>query len=186
MVFQYVGLILERPDAPDVFGGYINSPLNTASFASTGVDGTHFGVVYTDDIAAATPVVMTVPMQFDDPNHIVGASLPEFLALGYLVSFASLDALAYDHSRDELLDDLKARRSQLEPADSLLLGAVADEFNLAPWPDVPGRLDELATKYAALLTVDYAEDEPLEYGDRAHHILVARQAAYDAAFKARQ
>jgi len=185
MVFEYVGLILERPDLPDVFGGYLNSPLNSATFASTGVDGTHFGVVYTEDAAATTPVVMTVAMQFDDPNHIVGASLPEFLALGFLVGFASLDSLAYEHSRDELLDALQAHRTLLDPPEALLLTAVADEFDLSPWPDVPTRLHDLATQHADSLIVDYAEDEPLE-GDRVHHILTARRAAYDAAFQARQ
>src|SRR5262245_8847283 len=62
-------------------GGNRTSPVNATMFAGAGGDGVHFSVlnVASGDSGAA-PVVMTVPMAFDSPNHIVGGDLREFLA----------------------------------------------------------------------------------------------------------
>lgn len=183
-VFGDLGLFLDDPDAPDRFGGYVNSPLNTATFASTGGDGVHFGVVF-DQVDGMSAVVMTVPMQFDDPNHVVAAGLPEFLALGCITGFNTLELLAYEHSRAEALEDLQNQRSRLDPEVAVLLRGLIEEFDLEPWPDVEGRLDELEAQYGQSLIVDYAWDEPLANGQRVHEILMARQAAYDDAFRSR-
>lgn len=172
--FEHIGLLLERPDAPDQYGGYIASPLNTATFARTGGDGTHFGVVYTDDDAIVTPVVMTVPLQDDDPNHILGSSLPEFLALGHLTGFTDLESLAYGHSPEDL------HRPSDDPTRRPLLQTLTTEFTLTPWPDIPARLEALANKHTKSLALDYAETENLTESDRAHEVLLARQATYNA------
>lgn len=43
----------------------------------------------------AAPVVMTVAMQADAPNHVLGASLREFLALDCRTGYYHLERLAY-------------------------------------------------------------------------------------------
>jgi hypothetical protein len=157
--FEDVGLFLERPNGDDRAGGYSSSPANATTFASTGGDGVHFGVLHTKlEVAAPSPVVMTVPMQFDDPNHIVGASLPEFLALGCVVGYHVLEQLAYDGGRRDLLSRLQSQRTYSSPEEEVVLSALTEEFQLRPWPDVESRLRELAAQFG--------DDIVLEDGER--------------------
>lgn len=79
-VFEPVGLFLEDPGQQRTWD-YDATPANSIAFASTGGDGVHFSALAVG-IGDAAPVVMTVPVAFDTPNHVVGGSLREFLALG--------------------------------------------------------------------------------------------------------
>ena len=82
----------------------------------------------------------------DEPNHVVGTSLPEFLALGCLTGY-HLDDLAY-RGPGAMVGELQAGRSDEEPERLFLLKALTEEFGLAPWPDVVTRLAELRNQYA--------------------------------------
>ncbi|MDP8927890.1 MAG: hypothetical protein M3O70_04720, partial [Actinomycetota bacterium] len=93
-VFEPVGLCLEDPTQARAWE-YDATPVNATTFASTGGDGVHFSVVNVADGADAAPVVMTVPMVFDNPNHILAGSLREFLALGRWAGYFCLERLAY-------------------------------------------------------------------------------------------
>lgn len=92
-LFGECGLFLVRPL---VRWEYFCTPLNTLTFASTGGDGVHYGLL---SIAGAPfdqlPVVMTVPMS-DQNNVVVAETLKEFLGLGYFVGWFSLEQLSYD------------------------------------------------------------------------------------------
>ncbi|ONI71769.1 hypothetical protein BWI15_16665 [Kribbella sp. ALI-6-A] len=103
-IFGFAGLFLEPPSNPGDWYEYVNSPRNAITFASTGGDGTHFCALFGPADAATTPVILSVPLA-DEPNRVVGASLPEFLALGCVTGY-HLDDLAYD-TRDRMLHELQ-------------------------------------------------------------------------------
>jgi hypothetical protein len=142
--FVDIGLRLEDPSEPPQDGGYRTSPLNGVVFASTGGDGVHFSGLTTASGSLATgPVVMTAPMAFDSPNHVVGGDLIEFLALGCQTAYYNLDHLAYSWGRSAMTARLQNARLVPGTDGAHLLQALIDEFDLRPWPDVERRLDEL-------------------------------------------
>ena len=127
---------------------YDATPKEALVFATTGGDGVHFSflpgeVADPDD----WPVVMTVPMQFDRPNLIVGSDLAEFLALGLSTGYFLLEQLAYDD--EDLLEALASGRGYVS---SDLMGrtldAIANEFSLKPWPEHRQRLSQLQLQFA--------------------------------------
>src|SRR5688500_5732474 len=72
-----IGLFLH--DCPK-HSSYRPTPLNSITFASIGVDGIHFGSVTDGEtVDPESPVVVTIPMELDDPNYIVGKTLYDFL-----------------------------------------------------------------------------------------------------------
>jgi hypothetical protein len=147
-VFADVGLILMNPDKPVINGGYDTTPLGSVYVAGTGGDGVHFSLLPPDG-SGVRPVVMTVPMMFDNPNVVVGGSLREFLALGCTVGYWGLEALAYDFydkppgRRNETGRRLQSAEPEGTEQDVALLRALTAEFDLRPWPDPVGRLAEL-------------------------------------------
>jgi hypothetical protein len=131
------------------------TPANATTFASTGGDGVHFSLLDVTTTVPAAPVVMTVPVRFGAPNHVVGASLREFLALGCRAGYYHLDRLAYGWGRQQEADHLEHGawagagwdgHSQ-EATVWALLTAVTQEFDLAPWPNVARRLATLQSRY---------------------------------------
>jgi hypothetical protein len=138
-VFGPIGLHLENPAAAGRWE-YTTTPPDALTFASTGRNGVHFSLL----AHGAGPVVMTAPMSFDSPNTVLGADLPEFLALGCRTGYRRLEALAHGFARSELMDRVATGVPGTDPAELELLGQLVAEFDLQPWPDVRGRLRELA------------------------------------------
>lgn len=135
---------------------YGATPANSTTFASTGGDGVHFSLLHTPTAVPGTaPVVMTVPMQFHTPNHLVGASLREFLALGCRSGYYHLERLAYDWGRQQETSHLEHGEwagagwdgESEETTVLALLAALTKEFSLAPWPDVAQHLATLQASY---------------------------------------
>ena len=90
--FDPVGLVLLAPPRNE---GYWCTPTNSLTFAITGGDGVHYGLMAINgEFTDLSPVVMTVPM-CDTPNKIVGANLKEFLALGCRYGYFALEQLVY-------------------------------------------------------------------------------------------
>ncbi|MGC4940608.1 hypothetical protein [Kribbella sp. DT2] len=125
-VLGFAGLFLESPDAPGDWSDYVNSPRNAITFASTGGDGIHFCALFGPPDAPTTTIVLCVPLA-DEPNHVVGTSLPEFLALGCLTGY-HLDDLAY--LGPNALPD--GPENPEEPERVFLLNALTEEFGLSP------------------------------------------------------
>ena len=167
--------LLERwsaasPEAADSLGlfmspdlkpsGYDQTPAGCLTFAWTGGDGVHFSLAdLGHGITNASPVVMTVPMQFDAPNMVVGENLSEFLALGLLTGYFVLEQLAYD--RAGFLPQLTVTSVSAEEAE--ILRDIAQTFGIAPWEDPGARLDVLNGKFASLLPEGSARpDDPQE------------------------
>ena len=91
-VLDPCGLLLERPLRRWT---YSCTPANALTFASTGGDGVHYGLLELIGAGAESwPVVMTVPMA-DTQNLVIAADLREFLGLGYHVGWFSLEGLVY-------------------------------------------------------------------------------------------
>ena len=136
-----IGLLLEPPDQPRRLG-YDSTPVGAVTFASTGGDGVHFsGVVASDGDLV---IVMTVPMQWDHPNIVVGRSIREFLDLGcrHRGGYFTLEQLAYDW--DSTIADLETGNpAEPDGEVNVELGFLRDRFGLAPWPELGRRLESL-------------------------------------------
>ncbi|MFI5490488.1 hypothetical protein [Micromonospora echinaurantiaca] len=149
-VFGPVGLCLEDPTQARAWE-YDATPVNATTFASTGGDGVHFSVVNAGDRDGAAPVVMTVPMAFDNPNHILAGSLREFLALGSWAGYFGLERLAYGWGRQETITRLEAGWPPEDAGEALLLRHLAEEFDVRPWGNVERRLGELDAMHRSRL-----------------------------------
>jgi len=141
-----VGLILL---APPRYFAYWCTPVNSLTFAHTGGDGCHFGLLWgVGGFTEASPVVMTVP-DSDAPNMVVGGDLLEFLALGCRHGYFGLNGLVQD--RGATLEALGRRDYDVEasPEQRDLLELLASVFDLEPWNDPETRLKHLDQEFAA-------------------------------------
>jgi hypothetical protein len=141
-VFLPIGLRLEDPARAQAWDT-ASTPANAVTFASSGGNGVHFSFVSPGDGGGAAAVVMTVPVAFDSPNHVVGEDLREFLALGYWIGYFSLERLAYRWGGRDTIARLQAGPPPSDPEEAGLLRHLVTEFDLRPWPDVERRLTEL-------------------------------------------
>lgn len=148
---------LRRPGAADVLEAiglspvfpperleYRTTPRNSLTFASTGGDGVHFGVLV--DSPDVAPIVMTVPMMFDRPNVIVGGSFHEFLRLGARCDYFCLEELAYHPERAA---GLLSSESESEE-----LATFVAHFRLRPLEHAVERLAELERLWLARLVIE--------------------------------
>ncbi len=137
--------------------GYESTPINSITFAETGGDGVHFSLVQLHDVVSEdSPVVMTVPMQPDKPNIVVGSNLFEFLCLGSQIGYFPLEQLAYDQRTTiRWIRDPRVYFEQEYGTDvselAELLNLLAVEFNLRSWDSVEQHLNDLQTQYLPLL-----------------------------------
>ena len=162
-VFESIGLILyPYPENP----GYDATPKNTQTFAYTEGDGVHFGLLEIDGkIADDSPVVMTVPMNFDNANMIVGSCLWDFLCLGSTGAyFGNLEQLTYYKKKAiewikhpekglYLTDDSEP---YVEPVALIEypMTVLVEQLDLNPWTDVEAKLEDLHKKFYSLLEVE--------------------------------
>jgi hypothetical protein len=154
LTFDPIGLILLTP--PRNYG-YWCTPTNSLTFATTGGDGVHYGLLATNgEFTDFSPVVMTVPM-CDAPNTIVGANLREFLALGCRFGYFALEQLIY--RRKETLLDLKNARfgPEIGIRERGLLVQLASAFEVLPWTNPEQRLSELDVLFTSTLQLSPIE-----------------------------
>lgn len=147
--FGEIGLFL----CPNLdYPGYSSTPSNSATFASTGGDGVHFGFLFGGEFdGVEAPIVMTVPMNFDLPNVIVGSNIEEFLSLGCRTGYFSLEQIVYD-PKNTILDLQSGDYYPDTTEEELrLLTLISDEFGLEPWHDPEQRLEQLRSQYHASL-----------------------------------
>lgn len=148
-------LLSRHPEAPESLGlflspslktsGYEATPTCCSPFAWTGGDGVHFSLA--DIGETAFPVVMTVPMNFDAPNMVLGKDLREFLALGLHTGYFTLEGLMYDRDAEiARITDTALRGSAGEA-----LKDIGKTFGLVPWSNARNRLDELQAEFAKAL-----------------------------------
>lgn len=90
---EEIGLLCTSELLPPTYDA---TPKNCLTFAGTGGDGVHFGFLDLGyGVSDDSPVVMTIPMNFDQPNLVVGASLRDFLGLGTRLGYFCLEQLVY-------------------------------------------------------------------------------------------
>ncbi|MEL6471853.1 MAG: hypothetical protein AAFQ74_19165 [Cyanobacteria bacterium J06623_4] len=155
--FLSLELILERPAAA---WQYYCTPKNVITFASTGCDGVHFSFLQKDrmfsDSASGieqlsrSPVVMTVPMNFENQNIVVGENLYEFLCLGCRTGYGMLELLSCADSDLCALKsfDYDEALSETQLSDLRLLN---DVFSLSPYINLEGRMRYLQSTYLSCL-----------------------------------
>ncbi len=157
MVFDPIGLLLERP--PKRYE-YESTPANALTFAHTGGDGVHYSLLdLGEGPSDASPVVMTVPMNPDEPNVIVGRDLHDFLCLGCRTGYFALEQLTYDRSGTvawlQAPDPSQIEDLWFEGAPSgrqrHLLDLFVRSFRLTPWDGVAEHLDNLQQECAKLI-----------------------------------
>ncbi len=127
--------------------GYWCTPRNSITFASTGGDGVHFGLLdigsgFTD----SAPVVMTVPM-CDTPNTVVGVSLIDFLALGCRQGYFALEQLVNDRETRLAALDSKDFDPYYTENERNMLKSISLRFGLSPWENHADRLSELQRQF---------------------------------------
>jgi hypothetical protein len=155
-----VGLILHsKPKRWD----YWCTLKNVLTFASTGGNGVHFSfVVLEDEVTEQSPVVVTIPMAFDQPNFICGESLFDFLCLGVNRGYFALEQLPATERTLEVFSS-----STWQPTDDFdwavgygvnehqrkVLDYLANELELVPWKDVKRKFNRLQRQVLPLLEV---------------------------------
>ncbi|WP_144060056.1 hypothetical protein [Rhodopirellula sallentina] len=154
-----IGLFFHDPPKN---AGYPQTPIHSVTFASIGVDGIHFSSV-TDGktVDPDAPVVLTIPMAFNDPNHIVGENLHDFLCLGCRIGYAELGNLHLD--RTATLD--RYANNPIDYYDNRspgILTLLASEFALTPWTNVPQHFADLQSRFKQTLRT--VERLPRQFG----------------------
>ena len=163
LVFDPIGLILMRPLENM---GYESTPINSLTFAHTGGDGVHYSIVTLEgNVSEASPVVMTVPMNYPKVNLVVGENLHEFLCLGDQLGYFFLEQLVYNeaetierllHPKEFINKEYGINPSGAFSPDSFrekerLLSILRKEFELKSWSNLKSRLDELQNKFISML-----------------------------------
>ncbi len=153
----YDGTVLYRPGT---------TPQNSLTFACTGGDDVHFGLVGVNgQYGDSSPVVMTVPMagdSIDDTNFIVGETLHEFLCLGCVHGFFYAEELAYSW-RNEFFDRYANAPSTDE--NRKIYEKFQSELSLTPWISIESRLHELDSKIKPLLRFKHPSSTESECAD---------------------
>lgn len=144
-VFDDLGLLLEPKPSPWT---YFCSPLNAPTFASTGGDGVHFGLLQLEGAEPEqAPVVMTVPMS-GTHNLVLAESVEEFLGLGCRVGWFLLEQLAYD---PDWAAAHFARGEPDSPECEAMLDRIRSSLRVKPVPLSLDRLALLRKKYLPLV-----------------------------------
>jgi hypothetical protein len=143
-----IGLFLhDRPKN----AGYRSTPVNSITFASIGVDGIHFGSITDADVVdPVAPVVLTIPMAFENPNYIVGNTLYEFLCLGCRHGYSNLGNLHLNF--DDTIDHYQNPPEEFYDERAVdILQTLSDELSLVPWPNVRGHFLALQSRFIPML-----------------------------------
>jgi len=148
---DYCGLEPLRPLETD---SYLCTPLNTVSFARTGGDGVHFGILNGVDEEASGPVIMTVPMASID-NIVVAETLEEFFGIGCCNGWFALEQLAYDVP--ETLAYYASQDEDLTEEEQAFLELVRSKLQVEHVPLSAERLATLKQRFFSQLQVKSLE-----------------------------
>ncbi|NTW29527.1 MAG: hypothetical protein HGA39_09240 [Coriobacteriia bacterium] len=150
-VLDLVGLLLVRPlERWD----YDCTPLNSLTFAHTGGDGVHFGLLQVEGVdRKAWPIVMTVPGAFSDCNRVIAGGFDEFMAIGAVNGWFTLEQLVYD--LDGALEYLATpgQPDSWQERDDMA-SLVRERLGIVPVPLTRERLDELQALYGPAILND--------------------------------
>ena len=158
-----IGLILMRPFQR---AWCDDTPMNGHIFAATGGDSVHFcALEVSGNVTDESPVVMIVPCNPDAPRLVVGETLRDFLALGSVIGFSTLDQLVYgfDKTLDYLFDYeayvrydyFGAEPPELDLEDiaarKRFLQEFSKAFGLMPWSNPRAKFETLQQKWSGIV-----------------------------------
>jgi hypothetical protein len=139
---NYCGLELVRP-LHNI--GYFCTPKNSLTFATTGGDGVHFGIINGKNLKGNIgPIVMTVPMAQRN-NVVVAEDLEEFFSIGYYVGWFALEQIVYD--LEDTIAYFSKPDEEMEKKGLLFLEIIRKELTFNHIPLSKQRLNELERKY---------------------------------------
>ena len=149
-----VGLIL----CPELeAGGYDCSPVNALTFARTGGDGDHYGLIECGgEITESSPVVLT--WTGEGTHTIVGESLYDFLCFGLHGGYFSI--LPGHGDEPTVQTEGLSFYSHVTEQQAEILNLLCDELGLEPWPqpDRLARFKAMQEEYLPLVIVPDEED----------------------------
>lgn len=110
---------------------------------------------------------MVVPCQSDQPRLVVGETLLDFLSLGSVIGYSSLEQLVYDCEKTLgylfdydafLLQSYFGRKPPAQDLEDLaaereLLRVLSREFGLSPWADAKAKFAALQAKWSPAIEV---------------------------------
>jgi hypothetical protein len=130
---------------------YDSTPINSVTFAATGGDGVHFGLLAMDnEMHGRQPIVMTVPMV--SKNIILADTLDEFFGLGFYNGWFGLEQLVYDFNRT--INDYSTQDESLTIQEKNFLELIKTELKFKHEPLTKERLDTLAALYQDNVSVE--------------------------------
>ena len=136
------------------------TPVNSTTFAATGGDNVHFGLLRVAE-AAAAPVVMTVPMA-EQPNLVLADDFVSFLSLGYHVGFFFLEQFVYDW--DEAVEIHAGRREKPAARELRLLERLREEFDLQPIANPEALIRAAHDRHAGAIVLPDREEWDRRHG----------------------
>ena len=123
---------------------------NSITFAATGGNGVHFGIVTAHNHPKGqNPVVMMVPMMQE--NVILAENLDEFLGVGFHNGWFALEQLVYDF--DATIEYYSTPADDLSKEETTLLELIREELKIGFAPLTKSRLKELKKKYFKTLEI---------------------------------
>ena len=156
-----IGMILLREP---MCWGYWCTPVNTITFATTGGDGVHYGLLAIDGVISnASPVIVTLPCA-RTCNIVVGETLHDFLRLGSKVGYFVLEQIEYQPSVYIPLLDSGTHLAEMEDEEVDLLQQSTKKLSLEPWPHHESKFNFLKREYLPML----------QYPDEYHDITADR------------
>lgn len=146
---DYCGL---QPVRPLTHFGYFCTPQNSKTFASTGGDGVHFGLVELSGVDnRSAPIVMTVPMA-EENNVVVAENLKEFFSIGYFVGWFALEQIVYD--LDDTIAYFSMPDKELSEEQNRFLELLRSKLKIEHYPLSIERLNLLKDKYFDSLEIN--------------------------------
>ncbi|MDN5201961.1 hypothetical protein QQ008_11320 [Fulvivirgaceae bacterium BMA10] len=145
---DYCGL---NPVRPLENYNYSCTPKNSMTFAATGIDGVHFGIINKQKSEISSgPIVITVPIATKN-NIVVAEDLDEFFSLGYYVGWLALEQLVYNF--EDTISYYSKPDLELDAKEKAFLELISNELNINHIPLSRNRLKELDEKYFKLLEI---------------------------------
>ena len=149
--FNYISYCGLNPVRPLERYDYFCTPKNTQTFATTGGNGVHFGIVDNSG-----PIVMTVPMASEN-NAVVATDLEEFFSIGYHVGWFGLEELVYDF--EATITYFNEPDNDLDVEELRFLKLMRDQLKLSHFPLTAERLSHLKNQYFESLDIGGLEDD---------------------------
>jgi hypothetical protein len=150
--YKYINYCGLEPVRPPHNIGYFCTPKNSLTFATTGGDGVHFGIVNGINLKGNVgPIVMTVPMAQTN-NVVVAEDLEEFFSIGYYVGWFALEQIVYD--LDDAITHFSKSDEDMEKEALLFLEIIRKELTFNHIPLSKQRLNELERSYFERLEID--------------------------------